>query len=116
MRHRHKNKTLDRARQPRALMLRNLASSVLLYEHVTTTIARGKAVRQLVEHAITVGKDGTLKSRRELLRVLPVKNAVSKVMEDLGPRYKERTSGFTRITHLPRRQGDAAEMVRIELV
>ena len=116
MRHRLKGKTLDRARQPRALMLRNLAASVLLYEHVTTTVARGQAVRGLVEKAITTGKVGTLKSRRELLSILPVKNAVTKVMEDLGPRYRDRRGGYTRITKLPRRLGDAAELVRIELV
>lgn len=116
MRHRHKGKTLDRASQPRSLMLRNLAASVLLYERVTTTVGRGKAVRSMVERAITLGKAGTLTSRRSLLRVLPVKNAVSKVMEDLGPRYKDRNGGYTRIVKLPRRQGDAAERVRIELV
>ncbi len=116
MRHRQKGKTLDRASQPRALMLRNLAASVLLYEKVTTTNARGKAVRSIVERAITVGKVGTISSRRKLLQVLPVKNAVVKVMEDLAPRYKDRKGGYTRIIKLPRRLGDAAERVRIELV
>lgn len=116
MRHRKKGKTLDRKKQPRELMLRNLAASVLLYERVTTTRAKGQAVRPLVEHCIRVGRDGNLLARRKLLEFLPVKNAVKKVMDELGPRYKDRNGGYTRTTKLVRRAGDAAEMVQIELV
>lgn len=116
MRHRVKGKILDRKSQPRSLMLRNLAASVLLYEHVTTTEARGKAVRTLVENAIRVGRENTVQTRRALLAILPVKSAAAKVVEELGPRYKDRKGGYTRITKLNRRQGDAAQMVRIELV
>ncbi len=116
MRHRHKGKTLDRARQPRNLMVKNLASSLLLYEKITTTPARGKVVRTIVERAITTGKRNSLDARRQLLALLPVKTATTKVLEDLAPRYKERQGGYTRVTRLPRRQGDGAERVRIELV
>lgn len=116
MRHRHKGKTLDRKAQPRNLMLRNLACSVLLYEQVTTTKAKARAVQSIVEKAITVGKAGSLTARRRLVEVLPTKNAVAKVLEELAPKYSTRTGGYSRIVNLGRRQGDAAEMVRIELI
>ena len=116
MRHRHKGKTLDRKAQPRNLMLRNLAASVILYEHVTTTTARAKVVRGMVDRAITLGRRGDLLARRQLLRALPVRNAVAKVLEELGPRYQERRGGYTRITKLTRRLGDGAEVVRLELI
>ena len=116
MRHRHKGKTLDRKAQPRRLMLRNLAASVILYEQVTTTPARAKAVQGIVERAITVGRTGSLIARRRLLSVLPVPSAVAKVIEELSPRYRERAGGYSRIVKLGRRQGDAAEVVRLELI
>lgn len=97
-------------------MLRNLASSLILYERVTTTAARAKAVRQILERTITVGRPGDLTARRRLMATLLVKSAVAKVIEELGPRYQQRRGGYSRTTKLGRRQGDAAEMVRLELV
>jgi large subunit ribosomal protein L17 len=116
MRHRNKVKTLGRPKASREAMLQNLASSILLYESVTTTLAKAKVVRSLVDNAITAGKKGGLTARRSLLAKLPVKNAVEKVLVELAPRYKDRASGFTRITKTGRRKGDGAETVRIELV
>lgn len=116
MRHRNKNKILDRQKGPRELMLRNLASSILLYEKVKTTKAKAQAVRPLVEKAITSAKAGDLAARRGLLKVLLQKNAVKKSLEVLGVRYKTRPGGYTRTTKLGPRPGDGAEMVQIELV
>jgi len=116
MRHRNKNKILDRQKQPRELMLRNLASSILLYEKVKTTKAKAQAVRPLVERMITAAKAGDLNARRGLIKVLLQKNAVKKAIEVLGVRYKNRPGGYTRVTKLGVRQGDGAEMVQIELV
>jgi large subunit ribosomal protein L17 len=116
MRHRNKNKILDRKKGPRELMLRNLASSIILYEKVKTTRAKAAAVRPLVEKLITVSKAQDLTARRTLLEVLLQKNAVLKAMEVLGARYKERNGGYTRTIKLGARQGDGAEMVQIELV
>jgi len=116
MRHRNKNKILDRQKEPRELMLRNLASSILLYEKVKTTKAKAQAVRPLVEKMITAAKIGDLNARRGLIKVLLQKNAVKKSMEVLGVRYKDRSGGYTRIIKLGVRQGDGAEMVQIELV
>jgi len=116
MRHRNKNKILDRKKGPRELMLRNLASSILLYEKVKTTKAKAQAVRPLVEKMISSAKAGDLAARRGLIKVLLQKNAVKKAMEVLGVRYKNRPGGYTRTTKLGVRQGDGAEMVQIELV
>jgi len=116
MRHRNKNKILDRQKGPRELMLRNLASSILIYEKVKTTKAKAQAVRPLVERMITAAKAGDLNARRGLIKVLLQKNAVKKAMEVLGVRYKERQGGYTRVIKLGNRAGDGAEMVQIELV
>ncbi len=116
MRHRNKNKTLGREKGPRELMLRNLASSILLYEKVKTTKAKAQAVRPLVEKLITSAKAGDLNARRGLAKVLLQKNAVKKALEVLGQRYAKRPGGYTRTTKLGTRAGDGAEMVQIELV
>ncbi|MFA7087733.1 MAG: 50S ribosomal protein L17 [Patescibacteria group bacterium] len=116
MRHRNKNKILDRKKGPRELMLRNLASSILIYEKVKTTKAKAAAVRPLVERMITSSKAGDLNARRGLIKVLLQKNAVKKAMDVLGDRYKNRPGGYTRVIKLGTRQGDGAEMVQIELV
>lgn len=116
MRHSNKNKILDRKKAPRELMLRNLASSILIYEKVKTTEAKAKTVKPLVERMITAAKKGDLNARRGLIQVLLQKNAVKKAMEVLGDRYRERVGGYTRIVKLGKRQGDGAEMVQIELV
>lgn len=116
MRHRVKGKILDRQKAPREMMLKNLASSVLIYEKVKTTEAKAKVVRSLVEKAITAAKKGDLTSRRKLISVLPQKMAVKKAMEVLGDRYKGRDGGYTRIVKLGARAGDGAKIVQIELV
>ncbi|MFH1233184.1 MAG: 50S ribosomal protein L17 [Patescibacteria group bacterium] len=116
MRHQKKGKKLDRKKAPRELMLRNLASSIFIYEKVKTTFAKAKAVKAMVEKLITVATKGDLTARRKLIQILPQKMAVKKAMEILGARYKERQGGYTRIIKLGTRQGDGAEMVQIELV
>lgn len=98
------------------MMLRNLASSVLIYEKVKTTEAKAKAVKSLVEKAITIAKKGDLTSRRKLIELLPQKMAVKKCLEILGARFKDRKGGYTRIAKLASRQGDGAKIVQIELI
>ena len=97
-------------------MLRNLASSIILYEKVQTTRAKAAAVRPLVEKLITISKANDLNARRHLLEVLLQKNAVLKAMEVLSVRYQGRAGGYTRTIKLGARQGDGAQMVQIELV
>ena len=116
MRHRNKGVILDRKKEPREAMLSNLAASVLMYEKVKTTEAKAKAVKPLVEKAITTAKKGDLTSRRALIEKLPQKLAVKKAMDVLGAKYKDRNGGYTRIVKLTPRQGDGAKMAQIELV
>jgi len=116
MRHRKKTLKLDLKKAPREMMLKNLASSVLIYEKVKTTEAKAKAVRSLVEKAISVAKVGDLTARRTLIQTLPQKLAVKKAMEVLGERYQDRKGGYTRLIKLGNREGDGAPVVQIELV
>ncbi|MCG2695616.1 50S ribosomal protein L17 [Candidatus Parcubacteria bacterium] len=116
MRHRSKKVTLDRKKKPREMMLRNLASSVLIYEKIKTTEAKAKAVKPIVEKLITVSMKGDLTARRRLIKSLPQKMAVKKAMEVLGERYKDRKGGYARIIKLGKRQGDGADIVQLELV
>ncbi len=116
MRHRKKKTTLDRNASSRKALLRALAASVILYEKVQTTEARAKAVRGMVERLVTRAKDKTLATRRRLMRVVPQDMVVRKLMEVLGPRYKTRPGGYTRITKLSLRSGDAARLAQIEFV
>jgi len=116
MRHRKKGKILGRKKAPREMMLRNLASSILIYEKVKTTEAKAKAVKPFVEKLITVAKKGDLTARRKLIETLPQKMAIKKSMEVLGERYKDRAGGYTRIIKLGNREGDGASVVQIELV
>jgi len=116
MRHRKKGTILGREKAPREALLRNLTASVILYEKVTTTEAKAKAVRPLVEKAITSGKTPTLASRRKLLSFFYTDHPVKKIFEVLGPRYQNRAGGYTRIIKIGSRKNDGADMVQIELV
>lgn len=116
MRHRNKVKTLDRTSSARKALLRSLAESVVLYEKVKTTEAKARAVRPLVEKMITVGKNNNLASKRKLSSFFYTENSIKKIIEELGPRYKERNGGYTRIVKIGPRKGDGANMVQIELV
>ena len=116
MRHKEKNKILGRKKAPREMMLRNLASSIFIYEKITTTESKAKAVKPMVEKIITLAKEGSLNARRSIIEILPQKLATKKLMDILGARYKERKGGYTRVVKLGTRQGDGALVARIELV
>ena len=116
MRHQKNKVTLDRKTAARRSLLANLAESLILYEKIKTTKAKAKALRPYVERLITRAKMQTLAARRELMKTLYTQNAIKKLMENVGPRYKERSGGFTRIVMLKNRKGDGAEEVLIELV
>ncbi len=116
MRHRKSGKKLGRKQGPRASLMRNLAASVVLYEKVKTTEAKAKAVRPLVERAITRGKKPTLAARRLLMKLFYTEPPVRKILEVLGPRYATRPGGYTRIVKIGPRQGDGGAMAQIELV
>lgn len=97
-------------------MLKNLASSIIIYEKVKTTEAKAKAVKPLLENIITKAIKGGLTGRRELISLLPQPMAIKKALEVLSLRYKERKGGFSRIIKLGSRQGDNASIVQIELL
>lgn len=116
MRHRNKVKTLDRTKEARGLMLRNLVSSIIIHEKIKTTKAKAKVVRPFVERVITIAKTGDLVSRRNLLKTVVQPKAVEKAISVLGEKYKDRSGGYVKIIKLGNRQGDGAEMVQVELV
>jgi len=116
MRHRNTTKTFGRSKSAREAMLRDVATSVIVYEKIKTTQAKAKAARSLVETLITTAKAGDLSARRTLLAFFPTEQPVQKLMDILGPRYKNRNGGYTRIIKIGSRLGDAATVVQLELV
>lgn len=116
-RHQYKGRKLRREAGPRKALLRNLSSQVILYEKITTTLEKAKEVRPVVEKLITKAKKGTLADRRLAGAFLSNKDkALEKLFAELGPLYKDRKGGYTRITKLPPRVGDNANMAQIELL
>ncbi len=117
MRHQHRKNTLGLKRDTRRLMLGNLATSLMIHEKIQTTQAKAKAVQPLIDELINAAKKKEKRlAIRSLNSVLHSELASRKVMEELTKRYAERTSGFTRITPIKFRAGDAAPIVQIELV
>ena len=116
MRHNRKGKSLGRTKAPRVALMRSLATSFVVYEKIKTTTAKAKALRPVVEKLITLSKNDTLHNRRQGLEFLYTEAAVKKLFEVLGPRYKERKGGYTRIIKLAPRPNDAAEVAIIEMV
>ncbi len=117
MPHRVAGRRLSRKDDHRRHMLANLAVAVLRYEKVRTTEAKAKEVRGLVDGMITTAKRGDLAARRALIARMPHEPLiVDKLIGEIGPKYADRSSGFTRIVKLGQRLGDAAPIVQIELV
>lgn len=116
MRHGRKIAKLGLGRSHRKAMMCNMVTSLLAHEHVSTTTARGKELKRQAEHMITFAKRGDLHSRRQVLRHIADKGVVSKLFDELGPRYSDRQGGYTRLVRLGPRRGDGAEMVIVELV
>ena len=100
----------------RKAMYRNLVTDILGYEKITTTEAKAKQARSLVDKMITLGKKGGLHSRRQALSFIFDKKVTEKVFTELAERYANRPGGYTRITKLGPRLGDGAAMVQLELV
>jgi len=117
MRHQVNSKRINRDEAHLNAMLRNLATSVILYEKVKTTRAKAKLVKPIIEKLITKAKQSSaMNAMRQLNAYFLDKNASKKLTIELLERYKERTSGFVRLTNLGFRAGDAAPMVQIELI
>lgn len=116
MRHKVAGRSLSRDTGHRKALFRNLVTELLAYEKIKTTEAKAKEIRGIAEKMITLGKNGGLDARRQLLAFINDKKVVDKVFSDLAQRYTERPGGYTRITRLGRRLGDGASMVQLELV
>lgn len=116
MRHRVQNKRFGRSNGHRRALIRNLVTSLVEHERITTTLPKAKELRRHVERAITAGKKADVAATRTLLSKFPNKDTVKKIVSDLSPRFKERPGGYTRIYKLGQRPGDAAEMAVIEFV
>ena len=98
------------------LMLASLAASLFTHERITTTISKAKAVRPVAEQLITKARRGGLHDRREVLKLINDQAVVSKLFDEVGPRYADRPGGYTRIVRVGDRPGDRAPMVQLELV
>ena len=116
MRHRIGKRKLNRPTAHRKAMLRNLVKSLLTHEKIRTTVARAKETRSPAERMITLGKNGSLHARRQALRYLNDKAIVTRVFDELAPRYVGRAGGYTRIIKLGPRGGDGAPMAQLELL
>ncbi|WKZ56343.1 MAG: 50S ribosomal protein L17 [Bdellovibrionota bacterium] len=116
MRHGVAFRKFARTTSHRRAMFRNLATSLLLSEHCETTIQKAKDLRRVVEPLITLAREDTLAARRRAYSYLLNKQVVHKLFADIGPRFKARPGGYTRIVRTRSRPGDAADMAIIQLV
>lgn len=116
MRHNKSGRRLGRNSSHRKAMLRNMVTSLLDHERITTTDARAKEVRKIAEKLVTLGKRGDLHARRQALSVVFDKKIVAKLFDRLAPRFQDRPGGYTRIIKVGNRLGDNAPVSIIEFV
>ncbi len=116
MRHQRSGKKLGRDSAHRKALYSNLAGALIEHGRIRTTEAKAKAVKPFAEKMITLGKRGDLHARRQALAALRSNTVVHQLFAEIAPRFAERPGGYTRIVRLGQRQGDAAEMVYLELV
>ncbi|MCC6590815.1 MAG: 50S ribosomal protein L17 [Bryobacterales bacterium] len=116
MRHGRAGYKLKRDESARKSLLRNLVTSVINDERVTTTVPKAKAVKPLVDRIITLGKRDSLHARRQAASFLMTPASVQKLFDKLAPRFSQRNGGYTRIVRLGFRKGDGAEICMLELV
>jgi large subunit ribosomal protein L17 len=125
MRHRVAHRKLGRVTEHRISMLRNQATALLKYEHLTTTVPKAKELRPFVERLITVAKRGlaageangrVLNARRLVMEDLQDREVVTKLFDTIAPRFAARAGGYTRLLRIGFRKGDSAEVAQVELV
>lgn len=116
MRHNKAGRRLGRKTSHREAMFRNMVTSLLTHEKITTTDAKAKEIRSFTERMITLGKRGDLHSMRLAAAFIREKSVVTKLFSTIAPRYMDRPGGYTRIIKLGIRQGDTAPISLIELV
>jgi large subunit ribosomal protein L17 len=116
MRHGHGLRKLNRTSEHRLAMLRNMMNSLIQHEVIKTTLPKAKELRRVIEPMITLAKEDTLANKRLAFNRLRDRDMVVKLFADLGPRYKARPGGYTRILKMGFRVGDNAPMALVELV
>ncbi|MGN1093121.1 MAG: 50S ribosomal protein L17 [Monoglobaceae bacterium] len=107
---------LGRPTDQRMALLRNMTTSLLENGKVQTTVTRAKEVQKLADKMVTLGKSNTLHTKRQALSFITKRDVVSKLFDEIAPKYAERNGGYTRIIKIGPRRGDAAEMAILELV
>src|SRR5712672_4607740 len=116
MRHRNSGRQLSRNASHRHALMRNMATSLLRHETIRTTVPKAKELRRVVEPLITLAKIDSLGKRRLAFSRLRDSVVVEKLFTDLGPRFKARAGGYTRILRMEPRPGDSADMALMQLV
>ena len=116
MRHGHGLRTLNRTSSHRLAMLQNMMNSLIEHEVIKTTLPKAKELRRVIEPMLTLGKEPTLSNKRLAFNRLRNRDNVVKLFAELGPRYKTRPGGYTRILKMGYRVGDNAPMALVELV
>jgi len=116
MRHGNTNRKLNRTSAHRKAMFANMSAALIKHEQIVTTLPKAKELRPIVEKLITLGKRGDLHARRQAIAQMRDEAQVAKLFATIGPRYKERNGGYTRIMKAGFRFGDNAPMAVIELV
>ena len=116
MRHRHGLRKLNRTSEHRLAMLRNMMNSLIEHEVIKTTVPKAKELRRVIEPMLTLGKEPTLSNKRLAFDRLRNRDNVTKLFNELGPRYQTRPGGYTRILKMGFRVGDNAPMALVELV
>ncbi|HYE39968.1 MAG TPA: 50S ribosomal protein L17 [Ramlibacter sp.] len=116
MRHGHGLRKLNRTSEHRQAMLRNMMNSLIEHEVIKTTVPKAKELRRVIEPMLTLGKEPTLSNKRLAFDRLRNRDNVTKLFNELGPRYATRPGGYTRILKMGFRVGDNAPMALVELV
>ena len=116
MRHRHGLRKLNRTSAHRLAMLRNMMNSLLRHEAIKTTLPKAKELRRVIEPMITLGKEPTVANKRLAFARLRDREMVTKLFNEIGPRFANRNGGYTRILKMGFRVGDNAPMAYMELV
>ena len=116
MRHGNGYRKLNRTHEHRKAMFANMAASLIEHEQIKTTLPKAKELRRIIDKLITLGKRGDLHARRQALASIKQEAAVKKLFDALGPRYKDRSGGYSRVLKAGFRYGDMAPMAIIELV
>ena len=116
MNHRNGFNPLSRTTAHRRAMTRNMVTSLFRYERITTTKSKALEVRKSAEKLITRAKEDTVHNRRQAAKFIADEKILNKLFTEIGPRMKERNGGYTRVLKLGYRQGDAADVVILELV